>query len=381
MPLRRPPVLTPRALAARRANALKSTGPRTAAGKARSCLNALRHGRRARDLRGKIARTGDSEALFLLDWFHDHILQFWQPRNERMWHYTIRLAGRVWCFMNGRTLRPGTSQPLPASPDKGGDFPGRLDQTGERTGGLKRPVNLYRYGATWCCPRGLRIAYKRGPGIQFTNPNPARRRHILMGWLPEFRYLPGPPPKAIRVRRSTGDVESSRGAGALDRWLENSKPAKNQVRTKLECSKESALCADLWQTPVGAAIEPLPAEFRDLTEADRSRHPVSALLPRDLGFAADETFAFRGPGDEKDEVPDGLHPLIALQWAKWRQARADIGRKGVAETPKSATTQAQQTDPSMNAPAGAQSPPGARKDIYAACLFSVEGQAGPPQEI
>jgi len=127
MPLRRSPVLTPRALAARRANALKSTGPRTAVGKARSCLNALRHGRRARDLRGKIARTGDSETLFLLDWFHDRILQFWQPRNERMWRYTIRLAGRVWCFMNGRNLRPRKSPPLPA-PYEGGEFTATLHQ-------------------------------------------------------------------------------------------------------------------------------------------------------------------------------------------------------------------------------------------------------------
>ena len=35
MPLRRSPQLTPGSLAARRANALKSTGPRTARGKAR----------------------------------------------------------------------------------------------------------------------------------------------------------------------------------------------------------------------------------------------------------------------------------------------------------------------------------------------------------
>jgi hypothetical protein len=67
-------------------------GPRTAAGKARSCLNALRQGRRARDLRAKIARTDDSEAPFLLDWFHDRILLFCQPRNERTWRYTVRLA-------------------------------------------------------------------------------------------------------------------------------------------------------------------------------------------------------------------------------------------------------------------------------------------------
>ena len=52
----------------------------------------------------KLARTGDSEALFLLDWFHHHILLFWRPRKERTWRYTIRLAARVWCFMNGLGL-------------------------------------------------------------------------------------------------------------------------------------------------------------------------------------------------------------------------------------------------------------------------------------
>ncbi|HEV2425484.1 MAG TPA: hypothetical protein VGZ29_11715, partial [Terriglobia bacterium] len=66
MPLRRSTV-TPRALAARRLNSLKSTGPRTARGKAWSSLNALRHGQRCqrRTFRDKLARTGDSEALHL----------------------------------------------------------------------------------------------------------------------------------------------------------------------------------------------------------------------------------------------------------------------------------------------------------------------------
>lgn len=54
--LRQSPRLTPASLAARRANALKSTGPRTDRGKAWSSLNALRHGRRAQDLLAKIAR-------------------------------------------------------------------------------------------------------------------------------------------------------------------------------------------------------------------------------------------------------------------------------------------------------------------------------------
>ena len=50
--------LTPDALAARRANALKSTGPRTEQGKARVALNSLKHGRSAVNLPEKLARAG-----------------------------------------------------------------------------------------------------------------------------------------------------------------------------------------------------------------------------------------------------------------------------------------------------------------------------------
>jgi hypothetical protein len=66
MCLRHSPRLTPASLAARRANALKSTGPRTACGKARVALNPLKHGRRAVALREKLARAGyrEGEALY-----------------------------------------------------------------------------------------------------------------------------------------------------------------------------------------------------------------------------------------------------------------------------------------------------------------------------
>jgi len=50
--------LSPASLAARRANALKSTGPRTAQGRARVALNPLRHGRSAVSLPEKLARAG-----------------------------------------------------------------------------------------------------------------------------------------------------------------------------------------------------------------------------------------------------------------------------------------------------------------------------------
>ena len=50
--------LTPASLAARRANALKSTGPRTERGKARVALNPLKHGRYALNLPERLARAG-----------------------------------------------------------------------------------------------------------------------------------------------------------------------------------------------------------------------------------------------------------------------------------------------------------------------------------
>ena len=64
--------VTPRSLAARRSNALKSTGPRTRRGKARVCLNALKHGRyavvaaRSARLREKLLEAGhtDQEAVY-----------------------------------------------------------------------------------------------------------------------------------------------------------------------------------------------------------------------------------------------------------------------------------------------------------------------------
>jgi hypothetical protein len=51
MSLVKSPELTPKALAARRRNAQRSTGPRTPRGKARASLNAFKHGRRSASLR------------------------------------------------------------------------------------------------------------------------------------------------------------------------------------------------------------------------------------------------------------------------------------------------------------------------------------------
>ena len=61
-------------LEANRANALKSTGPRTLEGKARSSRNALTHGLTAQDL------TALGEDLDLLPSFIEHFTASWNPQ-------------------------------------------------------------------------------------------------------------------------------------------------------------------------------------------------------------------------------------------------------------------------------------------------------------
>ena len=60
MSLRKSPTLTPALLAANRRNASRSTGPRTAQGKASSRLNGLRYGRRSRHYLGFINALADA---------------------------------------------------------------------------------------------------------------------------------------------------------------------------------------------------------------------------------------------------------------------------------------------------------------------------------
>jgi hypothetical protein len=94
----RSPKLTPARLAACRANARKSTGPRTARGKARSSLNALKHARYARRLTRTLEQAGEREQLRLYGGIVSRISRHFQVDWPRERQVTERLARQVWCY-------------------------------------------------------------------------------------------------------------------------------------------------------------------------------------------------------------------------------------------------------------------------------------------
>jgi hypothetical protein len=113
MLLRRSPMLTPRSLAARRTNALKSTGPRTPCGKARVSLNALKHGQGIRQTSGgpaghparfreRLLRAGyrQQEALYID--LRSRLTQAFGARHPHWRREVDRFAIRAWYVATGR---------------------------------------------------------------------------------------------------------------------------------------------------------------------------------------------------------------------------------------------------------------------------------------
>jgi hypothetical protein len=95
MPFRKSPQLTLALLAANRLNAQKSTGPRTAEGKARVALNALKHGHRATHFRTRLAKAREDVELY--DWILDRVCSAFLPINAQDQRCADRLAREVWC--------------------------------------------------------------------------------------------------------------------------------------------------------------------------------------------------------------------------------------------------------------------------------------------
>ena len=101
MPLRKSPVRTAALLAANRANALKSTGPRTPQGKARVSFNSFKHGRyaaRPEELAERLLRAGCLREAALYRQVRWKIGHVFQPQGEAGWRRLDQLSAWVWCF-------------------------------------------------------------------------------------------------------------------------------------------------------------------------------------------------------------------------------------------------------------------------------------------
>ncbi len=113
MALRKSPTRTLAFLAANRANALKSTGPRTPQGKARSCLNALKDGRYARNLSRRLARAGERSSAELLVRMRSAICAGFGGATPSGRLRAESLASQVWCRARvawGSGTKPATNQ-------------------------------------------------------------------------------------------------------------------------------------------------------------------------------------------------------------------------------------------------------------------------------
>jgi hypothetical protein len=106
MSLRRRPTVMPALLAANRADARKSTGPRTVEGKNRVVLNALQEGRHARNFGENLRRAKSQGEAELFQWMLDQVraafrLHGWQEEERK----AERLAQRVWCELEREERR------------------------------------------------------------------------------------------------------------------------------------------------------------------------------------------------------------------------------------------------------------------------------------
>ena len=118
MGLRQSPKLTPARLAALRRNAQKCTGPKTSQGKARSSLNALKHGRFAQDLPAKLRAAGVREVEGVFK-FHSRISRLYQGNAGRILvdRSANTLAAAIW---RKNKLKPSARvQPLAKTKDPG----------------------------------------------------------------------------------------------------------------------------------------------------------------------------------------------------------------------------------------------------------------------
>jgi hypothetical protein len=239
MSLRRSSCLTPASLLARRANALKSTGPRTVPGKARVALNALKHGRYARRLHPRLLRAGDWEGAALYRRLRSAVVDAFVPTDPVQYRDCERMAAQAWCQFGGFRRPSGTKLECPldseGNPLRSAEDVNELGGRPERRGApAEGPAESVRRGdsgaprrrvgsvAIRSCPRGIGLTFWVQRRRFWTSE---RLRAVLLADddLPDDA-VPERPPGAVwenevrcRIYRLTRPTLEERLRHALDR--------------------------------------------------------------------------------------------------------------------------------------------------------------------
>jgi hypothetical protein len=198
MPLRKSPERTPAFLAAHRTNVRRSTGPRTAEGKARGRLNALKHGGRSALLTGFIRSMGLPPRLIkplcittrapferigpvqmsLLRWW---LAREWGPDSHR-YHQFLRKAAEQERQAAEGALRQSL---LEAARDAlfRAEFLARWEQARKAGVPPAQPPCLEPHPWIQLPEPGLSRARLPGPGAKSTAPEgPRKARHDERTW-------------------------------------------------------------------------------------------------------------------------------------------------------------------------------------------------------
>ena len=279
MSLTRPRRLTPASLAARRANALKSTGPRTARGKARVGFNALKLGLnadRSARLRDRLIRAGFAREEALYGQIRSRIAQTFgvSTPEERAW--CDRLATQVWCL----TLRPQARRLFAETKlkdhRKQASWTLRTSTDQQMAGGADSGPSDSRKAKSGDAPAGSTAGRER---LNFGIRDPWKRIGLRF-WVQHKRYW-----TPARIRRmleamaaAEGETESAGGALAAD-----------PKRHGTPIGSEEARPGRPWPGRAGAAEPaPVPGDALD---------PIIAALDGLEWLARQKGLEHRGPNE------------------------------------------------------------------------------------
>ncbi len=186
--------VSPRRLASNRRNALKSTGPRTKAGKYRSALNARKRGWCPEALERELHARGEDPREFCC--LHRDLAAIFRP-TDALASTAVELLARTW-WQKARRLRQWVGAGVPVCPE----IDARLDALLGVVVGLMRERRQ---------PWKTRLAAVVGPVIG----GRSETRRQIEGQLSLFRPLGGQPGRRRYEVASAGTEE------ALRAWIED----------------------------------------------------------------------------------------------------------------------------------------------------------------